>query len=360
MEERLRFDLQLFAEEEKTEEATPRKRQEARKKGQVAKSIDVNAVIVLFATVLLIYLMRGSFLNNIAATFNLAAEHFLWQLDFDNTLFLFQESFTLLLQILLPVFAVAVVAAIIANVAQVGFLFAPQLIEPNLNKINPVEGFKRMFSRRALMDLLKSLAKIVITGLIAYFLLRSNLLLLFTAVENSAAQNIELILSLIFKIFLVVGGAFAAIAFIDFMFQRWDFNRNLRMTKHEVKEEFKQSEGDPQIKQRLRQMQRQMAQHRMMESVPQATVVITNPVHLAIALRYDEKIDKAPIVLAKGANAVAERIKEIARQYRIPILENKELARVLFKEVDIGEEIPFQLYQAVAEVLAYVYRLHRS
>jgi len=354
------FNLQLFAEAEKTEPATPRKREEARKKGQVAKSADVNAAAVLLVLVIYLYTSRASLLEGVAELFRSLEDHFFWELTGQNLGAVITGTLLTFVQMVLPVFLAAMAVGLAANLAQVGFLFAPEVIKPSLQKINPVEGFKRIFSRRALMELFKALVKVAAVGAVGYLIVRGGLEELLATLFMGSWQTFEVISGLLFRLALAAGGVFAALAAVDFLFQRWDFNENLKMTKQEVKEEFKQTEGDPQVKARLRQLQRQMAQHRMMAQVPEATVVVTNPVHLAVALRYQPEADKAPKVVAKGAGAVAERIKILAKQHRVPVLENKPLARMLFQTVELDEEIPAELYQAVAEVLAFVYSLGRK
>ncbi|WP_227767216.1 flagellar biosynthesis protein FlhB [Zhaonella formicivorans] len=350
------LDLQLFA-EEKTEEATPQRRQEARKKGQVAKSADLNAALVLLALVVLLYALNGYFateLNNYLL--------YLWQ-NLDKTpltekrlaaLFLYTLLF--FFKIMAPVFLGAMLIGLGVNFAQVGFLFAPEAIRPKLENINPFSGLKRMFSKKALVELLKALLKITVVGTVTYSLIKNNYESLLFLIYMDVPQGFAQVSRLLFRISLNAVLIFLVIAVLDYLFQRYEFKESIKMSKQEVKEEFKQTEGDPQLKAKLREKQRQLAMHRMMQSIPQATVVITNPTHLAVALKYETGSPGAPTVVAKGAGAIAKKIVEKAREYQVPVVEEKPVARFLYQHVEIGQEIPAELYQAVAEILAMLYR----
>jgi flagellar biosynthetic protein FlhB len=358
----INFDLQLFN-EEKTEEATPRRREEVRKKGQVAKSADLNGAIVLLAVVVLLYYLRGYFTTQFAGYFTylfdaLSGEevkHFteenLFSLILYTVLFFFK--------LMAPVLAGAMVIGMAINFAQVGFLFAPEVVKPKLENINPLSGFKRMFSKRALMELIKALLKVILIGVIVYLTLKDNLENLLYLFYMEISQSFNFVANIVFDLAKNAVGAYFIIGVIDYLFQRREFKQNIMMSKQEIKEEFKQTEGDPQIKAKLREKQRQMAMHRMMESIPEATVVITNPTHIAVALQYSTASSSAPRVVAKGAGSIAERIKERAKEYKVPIVEDKPLARFLYHNVDLGKEIPAELYQAVAEILAMLYKAGR-
>lgn len=353
----LKIDLQLFA-EEKTEEATPHRRQQARKKGQVAKSTDLNAALVLLASMVVLFSLRNYFFENTGGFATLLLGHWLaYPLNQENLWHLITELFTTYFKVMAPVFLVAMVAGVAANVSQVGFKITTEAIKPKLSHLNPVQGFKRMFSRRALVELLKSLVKILIVGFISYRILKGGFETLLFLVDMSVFKSVEVVARLIYKIGMGVIAAFLAIAVLDYIFQRKEFERGIRMSKQEVKEEFKQMEGDPLLKAKLREKQRQLALHRMMHSVPEATVIVTNPVHLAVALKYEAKSEGAPLVLAKGAGAIAERIKSKAREHHIPIVEDKPVAQFIYKNVEVGQEIPPEIYQSVAEILAMLYRM---
>jgi len=246
--------------------------------------------------------------------------------------------------------------AVVSNMAQVGLLFSTKTLQPDLNKINPLNGFKRIFSLRGFVDLLKSLVKVLVVSGVIYITLRDN----YPAIVSTSRMQLMAGVSTLGQLGLEVGFRVAmimvVIAAIDYVYQRYEHEKSLRMTKQEIKEEMKSHEN-PQLKSRIRARQRQLALSRMMSAIPQADVVITNPTHLAIALRYEQGKMNAPQVVAKGQRLMAERIKERARQHGVPLVENKPLARTLFKVVEVGQSIPNELFQAVAEVLAFVYRL---
>jgi flagellar biosynthetic protein FlhB len=239
---------------------------------------------------------------------------------------------------------------------QIGFLFSPEAIKPKASNINPIEGFKKMFSKKALVEMCKALFKIVIVGLVVFNIIKSKFENLFFLPDMDINAIVAYLGKLIFQIALGAGLIFIIIAVLDLCFQKWEFKQNLKMSKYEVKQEMKQTEGDPQIKSKLKEKQRQLAMGRMMESVPEATVVVTNPTHFAVALKYEDGME-APEVLAKGADYIAKKIKEKAEENNIPIVENKNIARMLYKNVEIGEHIPVELYQAVAEILAALYNM---
>ena len=261
------------------------------------------------------------------------------------------------LSIILPFMLAIVTAGIVSNIMQFGFLFSPEAFSPKLSKFNPISGIKKLFSLRSFIELVKSLIKITFVGGIAYLTIKTELKTIPTLMQMDVKDIISFIGITSFKICLYVSMALIILAVLDFAYQKYEHIKNLKMTKQEVKDENKQTEGDPQIKARIRSIQIEMSRRRMMESVPEADVVITNPTHLAIALKFDSEKMIAPKIVAKGAGKIAERIREIADENYVPIVENKLLAQTLFKITEIGDYIPAELYQAVAEVLAYVYRL---
>lgn len=357
--EPLLLDLQLFA-EEKTEEATPQRKQDVRKKGQVAKSADLNAAVVLLAVVVLLFLLKNYLLGQFQGFISflllgLKKEAVTPQLLGSLAL----ETVMFYLKIMVPIFLTALAVGMGINFAQVGFLFAPETIRPKLENINPLNGLKRMFSKRALVELLKALLKITLVGAIAYSIIKNNYEQLFTLIYLEVPAGLALFFQLLFRICINALLVFLAIAILDYMFQRYEFQQSIKMTKQEVKEEFKQMEGDPQLKAKLREKQRQLAMNRMMESIPEATVVITNPTHLAVALKYSSDSAGAPVVVAKGAGAIARRIVEKAKEHDVPVVEEKPVAQFLYKNIEIGQEIPEELYQAVAEILAMLYKAGR-
>ncbi|MCL5256766.1 MAG: flagellar biosynthesis protein FlhB [Chloroflexi bacterium] len=343
---------------EKTEEATPRRKQEARKKGQVAKSVEVNSALVLLGGLLILQFFGPGMYDQLAQMMKDSLQN-LAKGDF--TVAGIQHSGIVLClsfaKIMAPVFAVAAMIGVVSNVAQMGFVFSTDLIKPKFSRINPVQGFSRMFSKRSMVELLKGLAKIAIVALVAYMVLQEKapLMVEFTRMEPSTA--LRTLGSIGLELSLKCAAAIFVLAIADYVFQRREFVKNLRMTRQEVREEMKQSEGSPELKSRIRHVQRQMANRRMMQSVPTADVVITNPTHLAVALKYDAKTMRSPKVVAKGERLMAERIKQVARDNHVPLVENKPLAQALYKAVEIGTEIPAHLFHAVAEVLAFIYGL---
>jgi flagellar biosynthetic protein FlhB len=344
---------------DRTEKPTPKKLQDARKKGQVAQSREIPSAMILMTALAVFYfggqamggrltdLMRLSFHNlNGGWIHNVASVSLMTGWVFEETL-----------SILMPMMIALLVIGIVANVAQFGFNVKEDLLAPDFKKLNPVSGVKNLVSLKALVELVKSIFKIGFVGLIAYLMLRRELATIPTLVSAEIIETAAYTGMVAFKIAFFVCLGLIVLAAADFAYQKWQHRKNLMMTKQEVKEERKQSDGDPQVKSRIRSMQLEMAQRRMMEAVPTADVVITNPTHFAIAIKFEAHAMEAPQVVAKGADYVAQRIREIAASHDVPLVENKPLARALYRSTDIGEMIPAELYRAVAEVLAYVYRL---
>lgn len=351
------IDLQLFA-EDRTEKATPRRREEARKKGQVVRSIELNSAVILLCTFLFLKTC-GPWIGTQVANFgNNIFSSFLLQ-DFDsktiNQLMLYTAA--AFFQVCIPVMAIAAGAGLAANMLQVGFLFTASPLSPKLERINPISGFKRIFSKRALVDLVKSVAKVVMVSYLVYSTIRANASLFPCLMDMSITNAIAEIGALSSNIVLRIGLLLLLIAGLDYLFQYWENEKSLRMTKKELKDEYRQYEGDPLLKGKMRQRQRQISYNRMMQQVPEADVVITNPTHYAVALRYSPEESAAPVVLAKGADSLALRIIEIARGHGIVIFEEPPLAQVLYKTVEVNQLIPAELYEAVASVLAFVYKL---
>jgi len=341
---------------ERTEQATPKRREEARKKGQVARSKDVPYAALLIAALIL----AASFKYGSANMKDMVRESLTAGFGRDLTaqeaggmVFSLAWKFTLITG---PVLFAMLSAAVISNVAMVGFHVSEEAMSPDMSRINPVSGFKRVVSLQSLMELLKSLLKVAVVGYSMYFVF-VHMMPEFPALMEMGLDGVgEYWWRMSVKVLTYAAVTMSALAAVDYVHQRWAFERSIRMTKADLKEEYKTTEGDPLIKGRMRAMQRALARRRMMSDVPKADVVVTNPTHLAVALMYSQGM-RAPKVVAKGAGAVAERIKEVAREAGVPIMEDKPLARVLFKKVEIGKEIPVDLYKAVAEVLAYIYRL---
>lgn len=342
---------------DKTEPATPKKLEEARKKGQVANSREVTSVVVLLSAMMVFYfggnwmfLQVGDVMRDVFSQMGRP------ELGITDTQALLLYLFKRVVTILAPLLIVAAVAGVLGNVSQVGFMITGETLSPKLDKLNPIKGIKRLFSFRSVVESIKAVLKVIIIGGVAYVMLRNE----FEKIPALIELNLKSILSFTGHMTLKLGFytclVLIILAGIDLVFQRWQHARDLRMTKQEVKDEFKQREGDPMVKSRIRAVQREMAMRRMMDQVPDATVVITNPTHLAVALKFTRDME-APLVVAKGANKIAERIRSIAQENGIPIVEQKPLARALFKNVEIDQYIPGDLYHAVAEILAYVYRL---
>ena len=343
---------------ERSEKATGKRRSEARNKGNVAKSREISSVAVLLAALSILYVLGAYLVRQLSsAMVQSLLKIGSFSLNFENTVALQGEILWTLFQILAPLLIALVVMAVLSNYIQVGSLFTMESIEPKFSRLNPIAGFSRLLSKQASVELLKACFKFLIIGWVAYSTIRKELPGILTLTDqevDSIFHYVGLVSSRIFfKTLMVMVG----LAALDYLFQRWSYEKNLRMTKREIQEEFKQTEGDPQIKSRIRSIQREMARRRMMAEVPKADVIITNPTHLAVALHYKKQEMIAPRVLAKGAGWIAEKIKEIARTHQIPIVENKPLAQVLYKMVDLGQTIPSSLYQLVADLLAHVYRM---
>ena len=347
--------------QEKTEDATERRLSESREKGDVAKSMEIPSAVVLLVALLTLYNTIGYMLTN----FQEMTRHFLSNANTieiipDNMIALVMESMTYFALLTWPVLAAVLIGALVANYAQVGVLFTTEKIKPELSKIDPIQGFAKKFSLQTLNELLKSLLKISLVCYVVYREVTHVLPGFMPLMDQEPLQILFFAGTTAFWIFLKCAILIAIMAAIDYAFQRWQFMKKMKMTKQEIKEEAKSTEGDPQVKGRIRSIQMAMARNRMMEEVPKADVVITNPTQLAIALRYDSTKMNAPLVVAKGAGLIAKRIKEIAAENRITIVEDKPLAQALFKAVKVDQAIPDNLFQAVAEVLAYVYGVRKK
>ncbi len=358
--ELLRLDLQFFN-QEKTEKATPKKRQDTRKKGQVAKSQDINSAILLFFVFIFLFIF-GSFMADVLTgmyTYSFT-EWIHWDVTAATTEQVFFQSSIEAIKIVLPVMGVAVVAGFLSNYVQFGILFSGEPLKFDLKKIDPIKGFKRIFSVRALVEFLKSMLKIVSIGAVCFAVLwfhKDELMLLSM---KSLNESVAFFGQLTIYMGVAASLMLMFLSVFDYLYQRYDHEKNIRMSKHDVKDEYKKMEGDPLIKSRIRDTQRQMAQQRMMSEVPTADVIITNPTHFSIALKYDEEKSDAPFVVAKGADYVALKIREVAEANGVMRVENRPLARGLYGAVEIGEIIPEEFYQSVAEVLAYVYKVQRK
>jgi flagellar biosynthetic protein FlhB len=344
--------------EEKSEQATTQRREDFRKGGQVAQSREIGSILILLGVATVFYFLSRQFLEQVANMFSVAfTDQIVAAARSGDIIPAVKLALGKAFYIVGPVFGITLVMGIGASVAQIGFLTAWDQLSPDLNRLNPIAGLSKLFAIRSLVEGAKAALKITIIGSVAYFVIRKELAFTPQIVQLSIIQIFTYMGHVTFKLIMTVCTLMGVLALFDYGFQRWDLEKRMRMTKQEVKEEFKQREGDPLIKSRIRRIQREMAQKRMMDDVPKADVIITNPTHIAIALQYDRVNMAAPVMVAKGADLIAEKIKEIARKHKIPVVENKPLARNLFKNLKIGHPIPKALYNAVAEVLAYVYRL---
>lgn len=344
----------------KTEPATPRRREEAREQGQVAKSRELASVAVLLANCMILMWLgsntasqMGSIIHQMLSTSSRGP------LDIPGVMALAREVVAPVLTLMMPFVLASVAATLIANVGQVGWLFTFKPLAPNMERINPIAGIKRLFSKHALGELVKSLLKIFLIGFVAYKGLKKHIPELVSLAEGSVRVMGGVLGRITVDILWRVIGMLIVLTALDFFYQRWLHEEELKMSPDEVKEELKQREGDPKVKGRIRRMQRELTRQRLAEAVPTADVVITNPKRVAVALRYEVEEMSAPMVVAKGVGHVANMIRKLARQNGVPVVENRFLARALHKSVDVGESIPYELYQAVAEILAYIFWLRK-
>lgn len=358
------FNLQLFADDqgsgERTEPATPKRREEARQKGQVFKSSDLNAAVILAAGTVVTFATLPNMvatLRQFTATYLLSRGYYDFTPEYAQ--FLLGEVMLVMVQLALPILGATFAAALLVSFVQVGFVFSAEPLTPKLDRINPLSGFKRIFSKRALVEMVKSIAKVVITGWIVYSTIRGQFLVFPRFVDMDTLAMVKVLSEMIFEVALKVGLVFVIIGVADYYFQWYEYEQSLKMSKYDIKQEYKQSEGDPQLKARQKQIQREYAMRRMMAEVPKADVVITNPTHFAVVLKYEADTMQAPMLVAKGQDFVAQKIKELAREHQVVMVENPLLARTLFYSVEIGAQVPEEMYQAVAEVLAFVYRHKR-
>jgi flagellar biosynthesis protein FlhB len=347
--------------QERTEEGTPKRREEAREKGRVARSREVSSVAGLAACLIYFYFNATGLLEKITAimtsTFRSAGRV---TIGIDNVQLLLVGLLFKVFILLMPIFIVVFVVGVIANVIQVGALFSPSAIQPELSKIDPLKGLQRLFSMNSFVELIKNILKMLIIGMVSYLVIKNEVNGFQPLAEQTVWEILLYLGKITFKILLTTCWILIILAIMDYVYQRWEYEKGLRMSRQEIKEEFKNSDGDPAIKARIKRLQREMSRKRMMAAVPKADVIITNPTHLAVAIRYDQDTGIAPCVVAKGADFIAEKIKNIAKENNIPIMENKPLAQVLYKMVQLDETIPENLYRSVAEVLAFVYGLKKQ
>ncbi len=354
----LKINLQLFS--EKTEKPTPKKRRDAREEGQILQSKEVNTVVILFSCFLGLKLF-GGFMSEQLKKFMVDifteisnVEVFL---NPNNLMINFLNISTIFIIISSPILIVAFLSSLIINYFQVGFLFTTKTLKIKFNRLNPIEGFKKIFSKRALVELVKSILKVTLVGYIAVKYANSQVT---RVIKYSSMEPFESFINfsnLMYGFVIRILGILLVLAIMDYFFQWREHEKNLMMSKQEIKEEYKQTEGDPFIKGKIKEKQRKIAMSRMMQDIPKADVIITNPTHYAVAIKYDKDKFDAPYIIGKGVDIIAENIKKVAKENMIPIIENKPLARAIYDSIEIGDIITEDLYEAVAEVLAYVYSL---
>ena len=348
----------LLSMSDKTEEPTPKKKKDARKQGNMAKSAEVNKAMTFIAILVVIYMMSGSIISELQGFIvNILSGDFSMTMN-DNTIkILMFKVMMSFMKIVLPISLIIMVFGILGSLIQTGLFFSMESLKPKFSKLNPLTGLKNMFSMKAIVNLIKSMVVICIMIYLGYSFMSKNFEGIIKSGDIYLPYMFNIVLDLIKSILTSITLAVAVVAALDYGYEKFSHKKGLKMTKQEVKEEYKQMEGDPHIKGKIKQKQRQMANQRMMQAVPSSTVIVTNPTHISIAIRYEQGKDTTPIVVAKGADEVAFRIREIAKSHDIPIIENVPLARLIYKEVDIDQEIPEEMYKAVAEVLVAVYKI---
>ncbi len=343
--------------QEKTEQATAKRRQDAREKGDVAQSREVNTALLMTAAMILWFFYTPHFWRQlteiVAAIWRHSAEFEVTPASVMVLVGTLMQKVSLLLA---PLMLLALVVGFLASVMQIGWLFSTKAMEPKLSKLNPISGMKKFVSKRMLVDLLKSLAKVLLVGYVAYRTVAGEFENALYLVDMDLLDTLRFIGMVSFWIMVKTCLILIVLAVLDYAYTKWEMEEKLKMTKQEVKEENKESEGDPHLKGRIRSLQMEMARKRMMADVPTADVVVTNPTHLSVALSYQRGKMGAPTVVAKGADHLALKIREIARENQVPLVENVPVARALYK-VEVGQEIPEDMFRAVAEILAYVYGL---
>ena len=344
--------------QERTEQATPRRRQKARERGSVARSVDLTAAGIICLGFTALFLVGPGLVGRLQATMRYtmanAPSIALSDPSFHTVLVSSVYDFFAAMG---PLFIALTAIGVAINVLQVGFKVSPKAMELKLDRLNVAAGFKRLFSLRSAAQLVRDPLKLAVVGLVGYLAIRSEFDSFLLLADLSIPQLGATLARLALFIGLKIGVAIMVIGVLDYLYQRWEHEKSIKMSLQEVKDEMKETEGNPEIKARTRQIQRHMARQRMIAAVPEADVVVTNPVHLAVALKYDPSAMDAPTVLAKGQRLIAEKIKQIARDHGIPVIEDKPLARALYKMCEVGDIIPAKLYRAVAEILAHIYRL---
>lgn len=351
-----------MASDEKTEKATPKKRRDQRKEGNVASSKDVIAVASLIGCFYCLQLLFPAIYETLRDTmiFQITAVAEIDELSLGNLQMLGMKTVKDLAKCIFPLGVISLTIGVVATGIQTRFNVTTKPLKFKLSKLNPLKGIKNMFSAKQVVELLKAVIKIIILGVILYGILKDEIVVIAQMMDIDPLSSSAYVLKEIISMVLKVGMVFAAIAGFDYFYQRWSYEKNLKMTKEEVKEEFKQSEGDPKIKGKIRSLQQSMARSRMMQAVPDADVIIRNPTHYAVALRYDIDKDNAPVVIAKGQDLIALKIVEIAENHKVTVIENKPLARGIYASTPLGGQIPAEYYGMVAEILVEVFRMNKK
>ena len=359
------MNLQFFADNggggDKTEEPTAKRLQDARKEGQVAKSQELISGAMLFMLFIAIKLFGGyianSFIKVFYRNYGYISVYSVETPEIGNLTSMFGRAMLDILLMTLPIFAFAIVIAVMLNIFQVKWKVTSKPLQPKFSRLNPVSGFKKIISMDKIFELIKSVAKIAVIFIVAYTTIMDEIESIKILYDLDLMQAVLYISDFVINMGIKISAVYLLIGFVDFIYQKLKFKKDMRMSKQEVKDEYKQQEGDPQVKGKIKSKMRESSMRRMMQKMPDADVVITNPTHFACAIQYDKEKAAAPVLIAKGADHLAQKLKDIAKEYDVPIVENKPLARMLYYNVEIDAEIPQELYQMTAEVLAYVYQL---
>ncbi len=345
---------------DKTEEPTPHKIREGRKKGQIAKSKEITGAALFFVSFYTLRYTAVHIWNQITGLSNFVFEYIPKEFTEPTVGALLIKALTILFLSVGPIFLATFVVALLLEALQTGFLFTTEPLKPSFDKINPVSGFKKFFSLKQYVEILKSMAKMLVIVYILYTVVKEKMILVLNATQVPIWQSVLAVGDIMMTTVIRVGIFYIFLAILDYFYQRWQFMKTMRMSKKEIKDEYKKLEGDPLIKQRQRDAARQMAMGRQMQAVPSADVVVTNPTHFAIAILYKRNLMKAPMVIAKGKNKFALDIRKIAEENLVPVIENPPLAQALYKTSIVGKVIIPEYYKAVAEILAFVYNLKRK
>jgi len=350
-----------LADQEKTQQATEHQRREFRKRGEIAKSSELVSVSVLFGGILILTIISTYLIENYQHLQFYFFNHIAFDLNPSNKGVMASVIFTTLIKTLLPIFLTLMIIAVIANVAQTGIILSTESLKFDWGKINPLKKIKQLFfSKDTFFELFKSIIKLFAIGFITFVTAKSFVGLIISSQERQIDDILHITGLVLFRILLNVLMLLLVLGFVDFIYQKFKMEEKMKMTHQEIKDEYKQLEGDPHVKGKRKQKQREMSMNRMMQAVPSSDVIVANPTHFAVALKYDKENDYAPQVVAKGADLIAQKIKEIGRKNGVPIVENRPLARNLFWNLEIGDFIPANLFKVVAELFAYVYKLDKK